>query len=139
MYRNNYPYYLQNIQNSVNSVNIPINPQNIPLDNRYRVAPSLGAAAFGGLIAGLVSGATLTATRSIKKVNDGKMTKKEAGAEILHEASLLGVATTVGVTTTALLNLRGVASIAGVALFTAGTKYCLDSLTSVKKDDENLA
>ncbi len=119
MYRNQYPQ----------------NPANLPLDNRYRVAPSVGAAAFGGLIAGLVTGATLATARSIKKVRQGKITKKQAGAEILHDASILGLATTAGVTATALLNLRGVASIAGVALVTAGTKYCLDSLYSEDEED----
>ena len=100
--------------------------------NAPPIAPSIGAAAFGGLIAGIVTGATLTAASSMRKLKKGEISKKEAGAEIVREAGTMGLATTIGVTATALLGLNGLLSITGVALFTAGSRYAIDSLLEVK-------
>ncbi len=90
--------------------------------------PTLAATALGGLIAGVVTGATVAAARSARKVKTGCMTKQEAAAEVVREAGSMGLATTVGVTATALLGATGILSVAGVALFTAGSKYAIDSL-----------
>lgn len=98
--------------------------------------PVIAATAFGGFIAGAVTGATLTSVRTLKKIKKGEMTPKQAGKEIIKESGSLGIATSAGVTATALLGITGILSIASVALITAGTKYALDSaLTNEKTAD----
>ncbi len=103
------------------------NPLN-PNSQFQKRTPSLAATALGGLIAGVVSGATVAAASNARKVKNGCMTPKEATAEVVREAGSMGLATTVGVTTTALLGVTGIMSVAGVALVTASTKYAIDSL-----------
>lgn len=100
--------------------------------------PTLAATALGGLIAGAVTGATITAARSARKVKEGKITVKEAAANVAREAGSMGVAASAGVTATAFLGVTGVLSIASVALLTAGSKYAVDSLleSSVAKRDK---
>lgn len=100
--------------------------------------PVIAATAFGGFIAGAVTGATLTSVRTLKKIKKGEMTPKQAGKEIIKESGSLGLATSVGVTATALLGISGILSIASVALVTAGTKYALDSaLTDDSTEAQN--
>jgi len=101
--------------------------------NSSPIAPHIGAAAFGGLIAGVVTGATIMAASSIRKIKKGEISKKEAGAEIVREAGAMGLATTIGVTATALLGIHGLLSITAVALFTAGSRYAIDSLLEAKE------
>lgn len=97
--------------------------------------PMYAATAFGGFLAGAVTGATLSTVRAVKKIKKGEMTPNEAGKEILKESGSLGISTSVGVTATAFLGIGGILSIASVALITAGTKYALDSvLTEEKKE-----
>ncbi len=100
--------------------------------------PSLGATALGGLIAGVVTGATLATVSNVSKVRKGKISKEKAVANIMREASSMGAATTVGVTATALLGITGVLSIAGVALVTAGTKYAIDNALDKVNNQECL-
>lgn len=92
------------------------------------IAPTLASAALGGLIAGVVTGATVAAATSLRQVKDGEITKQEATQQIMREAGTMGLATTAGVTATAALGLTGIMSIFGVALFTTGSKYGIDSL-----------
>lgn len=101
--------------------------------NSPPIAPSIAAAAFGGLIAGVVTGATVMSVQAIRKVKNGEISKKEAGADIIREAGTMGLATTIGVTATALLGITGLLSITGVALFTAGSRYAIDSLLEAKQ------
>lgn len=96
-----------------------------------------GATAFGGFLAGAVTGATLSGVRSLRKIKKGEITPKEAGKTMLLESGSLGIATSVGVTATAFLGISGVLSIAGVALITAGTKYALDSVISDEHSNKN--
>ncbi len=107
--------------------------------NSPRTAPKLGATALGGLIAGVVTGATVAAASNARKLKKGKISKEEAAANVLREAGSMGLATTIGVTATALTRTTGILSVAGVALFTAGSKYAIDSLlekAEKKADDE---
>ncbi len=96
----------------------------------------IAATALGGLIAGSVTGATIALVRSTKKVKAKKITPKQAGAEILREAGIMGLATAIGGASTATLGLRGVFSIAGLALFTAGAKYAIESIVENPLKDE---
>ncbi len=96
--------------------------------------PPLGATALGGLIAGLVTGATYTAAKNVRKVKKGEITKKQAAAEIVREAGTMGFAASLGVTTTALLGLNGVLSVASLALFTTAGKCAIDSLLESKEE-----
>ncbi len=97
-------------------------------ENIPQARPSLAATALGGLIAGVVTGATVAAASSARKVKNGCMTKEEAAKEIAREAGSMGIAASVGVTATAMMNAGGILSVASTALLTAGTKYAIDSL-----------
>lgn len=103
---------------------------------KTNTTPILIATAFGGLLAGAITGATLSSVKAVKKVKDKKITAKQASKEVLQESTSLGIATSVGVTTTALLGITGVLSIASVALVTASTKYALDNVLSEKNSNE---
>ncbi len=104
------------------------------MNQYYRKTPPLAATALGGLIAGFVTGATVAAATNARAVKKGKITKKEAAANVMREATSMGLATTVGVSATAMLGMTGILSVAGVALFTAGSKYALDSLLDKNSD-----
>ncbi len=102
---------------------------------KTNTTPALIATAFGGLLAGAITGATLSSVSAVKKVKDKKITTKQATKEVLQESTTLGIATSVGVTTTALFGITGVLSIASVALVTASAKYALDrALTDEEKE-----
>ncbi len=96
---------------------------NIPVQK-----PSLAATALGGLIAGVITGATVAAASNARKVKNGCITKQEAAQDIAREAGTMGIAASVGVSATAILGASGLLSVASTALLTAGTKYALDSL-----------
>lgn len=118
-----------------------INNTALPVASKVssKVAPTLGSAALGGLIAGVVTGATVAAATSLRQVKEGEITKQEATSRIMREAGTMGLATTVGVTATAALRLTGVLSIFGVALFTTASKYGIDSMLDknmLQKDDK---
>ncbi len=106
--------------------------------NNPIITPTLGATALGGLLAGVVTGATVAAAANARKLKKGTITKEEAAANVVREAGSMGLATTLGVTATALTGTTGILSVAGVALFTAGSKYAIDSLLEAgsKKNKE---
>lgn len=110
-----------------------VNSITTPIARTVRQTPSLGSVALGGLIAGAVTGATIAAAKSARKVQEGKINAKQAIGAVARESGTMGLATTLGVSTTALLGLNGVLSIAGVALFTAASKYGIDSLLPKEK------
>lgn len=108
----------------------------LPIRSTARpIAPTLASAALGGLIAGVVTGATVAAATSFRQLKDGEITKQEATKTIMREAGSMGVATTAGVTATAALGLTGVMSIFGVALFTTASKYGIDTLLENKAQE----
>ncbi len=102
------------------------------MNTKKPIAPT----ALGGLIAGAVTGATIALVRNTKKVKAGKITPKQAGAEILREAGVLGLATGIGGAGTAALGLRGILSIAGLAMFTATSKYAIESILDSQPKDK---
>ncbi len=101
--------------------------------------PNIGATALGGLIAGVVTGATVAMASTAKQVKKGDMSPKQAGAEVLREAGSLGLATTIGAATTAALGFRGVLSIASLALVTAGSKYAIDAIIEKPSKKNNIS
>lgn len=96
--------------------------------NSRITSPAVATAAFGGFVAGALTGATAAAARNLRQVKDGTMTRKEAAADVIQEASSMGIAGSIGVGITAALGLTGAFSIVGVALISSGAKYGIDSL-----------
>ncbi len=91
-------------------------------------APFIATNAVRGFLAGAVTGATLTAFRSIKKIRENEITPQDAAKEIIRESAILGTATGIGVSTVSLFGRTGLGSIAAIAFVTAGTRFGIETL-----------
>lgn len=72
---------------------------------------------------GAVVGGTVAAAKDVKRVNEGKMTKGQAAADIGKEAVGTGLSTAAGVAVTGALGVTGLLGLASIVGVASGVKY----------------